>query len=365
MGEILEGLLAGLEEFGSKGMEIVTAMSEGVEKFKELGPIAEFIVAAFDKTGAQAAKIKGDFANIQEDVLGIAAAFISQIEPAVDSILKSVHNSIKDFGPALAEAFKEGKAGELLKLSIIVAAEYAGSFIKNYIGSPHLWKGVWDEMKAEFLISFASIESMFIGFGALIETTLDMVVQGFTKHFGIEMAQILSSAGKALAIIDPGGGKLLQLAAGGLMVELGQHSGKGNFGEQFRNNYDLVDDALGAFGPGKLLGQGMSLLGQTGTESIKALQDAMKNANAADAPKLKALINSLQTHTSSVDTSDTDAGGESPGHTGGPSSLTNNPAIRIQSLLPLKKWGLSCPALKFKTPMNSKRLVCSNKFVMH
>jgi hypothetical protein len=355
MEEILDALLGGMEEFGSKGLEIVTAMSEGSDKFKELGPIAEFIAAAFEKTGAQATKIKGDFANIQEDVLSIAAAFISQVEPAVDSILQAIHNGIKGFGPALSEAFKEGKAGELLELSIMVAAEYAGSFIMNYLGSSHFWKGIWDGMKAEFLISLANMESEFIAFGALLKTILDVAVQEFSKHFGTDLALILSNAGKALAVIDPSAGKLLQLAAGGLMAGFEMHSGKGNFLEQFQNNYSTAVGALGAFGPGKLFGQGLDLGGQAATEEVSALRDAMKNASAEDAPSLKALMNSLQVQSSAGAGTNKD-GGSGRSTDAGSSSTSNAEGHWHPEFTSLEKMGFVMSGAKVQNPYDQQKI---------
>lgn len=193
MGELIEGIFEGLEGAGAEAMNVFTTISESVEKFKELGPVAEFIAAAFEKTGAQGEKIKSDWSQVVNNVLAIAAVFITQVEPLIDGVLKSVNNSIKEFAPALTEAIKEGKVEELLGDAFEAAVEHLGNLLFN----PHFWIGLGEMAGSALDLALVGLGKVILNIGILLKTVLDKAFQDSFQVIGK-----IPGLGKALGISD-------------------------------------------------------------------------------------------------------------------------------------------------------------------
>jgi hypothetical protein len=286
----MEELLEGLMEFSSVANEIVSSLGEATDHLRDLGPIAEFVRAAFERTGAQCEQIKADWESIQNDVLNIAAAFASQIEPAIDSLLKTVHNNIKDIGPALSEAIAEGKAGELLELMLKVAIEYAFSFIYNLLASPHYWKGIVDGMEGEFLIGIAAVEQGFLQSAVLFKTSFQWALDQIFELFGQKLVISLAAMSSLMSKLDPVAAQGMKMAAACIMATFGLEGGGGlDFADLYQQNWAKAGKALGKYAPGNTAEKGLDSYFQAGAEGRAVWEDALKNASAEDAPALAAL----------------------------------------------------------------------------
>jgi hypothetical protein len=193
MGELLEGLIGGMADFASQAGEVMSSLNEAGENLKDLGPVAEFVLAAFEKTGAQCQQIKADWEAIQNDVLEIAAAFISQVEPVVDKILKKMHGDLKDVGPALAEAIKQGKLEELLGHAFESAVERLGNMLFN----SHFWIGLGEMVAGAFEMEKGAITKIFLNIGIILKSVLDKTFQDIYQGMGK-----IPGLGKALGLSD-------------------------------------------------------------------------------------------------------------------------------------------------------------------
>ena len=193
MGELLEGLLEGLGDFASQTSEVISAFGEAGDKLKDLGPIAEFVRASFEKTGAQFQQMRADWAAIQNDTLQIGAAIASQIAPTVDEILMTIHDDIKDFGPALSNAIKEGKVEELLGDAFEAAVERAGDMLFN----PHFWTGLAGAIGAALDMVLVGVMKIVVNIGIALKTVLDKAFQDIYQEMGK-----IPGMGRALGLGD-------------------------------------------------------------------------------------------------------------------------------------------------------------------
>lgn len=128
-------LLKGALDYATDAAEIIAQLGEAGGQLKDLGPLAEMVLDAFEKTGAQFDQIKQSCADIRNDFVGILSVVAGQIEPAVDVVLKNIHNDIKDIGPALAGAIKKGQTMELLQLGLEAAFEQASFYGMKVFGA--------------------------------------------------------------------------------------------------------------------------------------------------------------------------------------------------------------------------------------
>jgi hypothetical protein len=298
MGKLNANQSAGVAEslFGRFNAATFLQMSRNMEGFQKGFSASSETGALLDKFSKTFEQVKADWADIENDVLGIWVAIAGQIAPLLHHLMEEVHT----FSSGIVRAFADGKIGEVLKLSLLVACEYAASFISGLLGSPALWRGVFEVMTASFMAQLGAVEALFMTLIAAIKTSLDWLVANFAAAFGDKIALILAQLGKAMVKVNPVLGGALEVAGAGMMAEFGLHGGSTDWNKQFNHNLGQMNDAMGGFSPDNLFG-GSAAMGKMGLTDMKsALQDAMKNANAADLPNLKKLLASLpETATSS------------------------------------------------------------------
>ena len=116
------------------------------------------------------------FVNIGEGLapaLKEGAEWLQKMETSLNNIGSKIGNMFK----GIAEAFKEGKLGDLLALTFSCAVDFFAQAMANTIGSGEFWDGIFQSMVGAFAYQFAIILKLFASVGTVLEAACDTAIQ--------------------------------------------------------------------------------------------------------------------------------------------------------------------------------------------
>lgn len=268
-------------------------METGARPFLQIiGSIKEFQAAMedaksegniFASMAPMAARLDAVFVSIKGHVEAAFASLLVGFGPALEAGAAFVNNiskglmkvaqQISGFSRNLAEAFREGKIGELLNLTFAASVEFLTNMLISTLGSGEFWSGIFNNMVGSFVTAFGKILEIIATIGQVLMATLDTAFQKLYEAIG------KTALGKKIGL----GGYKAQTFSQNLDEEKRRGSG-------------------GMEGVRAITGAGESYMRLGLKETTDALKRAFANAGGAEQDKLKNFWAGIKSRTPAMET---------------------------------------------------------------
>lgn len=154
----------------------------------------------FDEIGDAVGRVKTKITGFWAGVLEGMAPALKGISDSLDTIdFAAMGKKAGEFIATLITAFKEGKLGEIVALSLKIGFSDAANFLAGAIGSANFWTGIAQIALAAFMGIGSALLKVFMGPITYLQAGMDMVF----ANMGTTLSKVLIGAISPLvAILD-------------------------------------------------------------------------------------------------------------------------------------------------------------------